>query len=255
MYPSAITIIIVVIALLVLYVTGRSLAYVFKTTEEKLKSEPSVLTELDELRRSLDVKTTMYEMAELDLINIKEEFNAYKKHAEGYISQMEAAIFNKDARIAGLEAATPEKELSKKLWHSRREVAKLKRDLVDATMQIAEIGEKYSKADRDRKDNEALYNSILAQYAELKVKLNAIEQDKPNVEPKPETNLAGLEWAKWVATEDNGEIWAYSYKPKKLKITWEASGYKVYDQITPEQSIALCGRVPLWDDTEPTPCL
>ena len=50
MYPSAITIIIVVMALLVLYVTGRSLAYVFKTTEEKLKSEPSVLTELDELR-------------------------------------------------------------------------------------------------------------------------------------------------------------------------------------------------------------
>ena len=50
MYPSAITIIIVVIALLVLYVTGRSLAYVFKTTEEKLKSEPSILTELDELR-------------------------------------------------------------------------------------------------------------------------------------------------------------------------------------------------------------
>ena len=52
MYPSAITIIIVLIALLVLYATGRSLAYVFKTTEEKLKAEPSIMTELDELRRA-----------------------------------------------------------------------------------------------------------------------------------------------------------------------------------------------------------
>ena len=66
MYPSAITIIIVVIALLVLYVTGRSLAYVFKTTEEKLKAEPSIMTELDELRRANKKLSTMYNQLACD---------------------------------------------------------------------------------------------------------------------------------------------------------------------------------------------
>ena len=193
----------------------------------------------------------MYEMAELDLINIKEEFNAYKKHAEGYISQMEAAIFNKDARIAGLEAATPEKELSKKLWHSRREVAKLKRDLISAAIQIKELGENYNRTDAESNDLAAMYSSVLAKYAECKAKLDAIEQDNS----EPESDISGLNWVKWVATECNGEIWAYSYKPKKLKITWEARDYKDYDQITPEQAIALCGRMPRWEDEEPTPCL
>ena len=93
-------------------------------------------------------------------------------------------------------------------------MAKLKRDLISATAQIAELGDKYRKVERERNEYESMYNSILVQYAELKVKLNAIEQDKPKVEPKL---LSDLSWVKWIAKDKSGNIWAYSDKPEKLK--------------------------------------
>ena len=255
MYPSIITIIIVVMALLVLYVTGRSLAYVFKTTEEKLKSEPSVLTELDELRRSLNVKTTMYEMAEFDLIGVKDEFAAYKKYVEGYISEMETALLSKDTKIAELENSNI-KELSTKLWHSRRVVAKLKRDLISADIQIKELGDNYNRTKAESSDLQAMYNSVLAKYAECKVKLDAIEQAKPAPEPKPD--ISGLEWAKWVATNKDGVIQAFELIVKKASfypswVTEEGNGNRLI--ITEAQAITLCGRVPKWSDDYPTPCL
>lgn len=343
MYPSAITIIIVVIALLVLYVTGRSLAYVFKTTEEKLRSEPSVLTELDELRRSNEKLSTMYDQLAYDHDVLGKEYDEYKANIESFyneqnkslqteldaqiktvqeaqksymnmrnesygrlmrISELEKELSNiryscddsflntveranqlslkcaslentiaefdvykKDAqevhdRITKLYEAEvlAKKELSSKLWHSRREVAKLKRDLISADIQIKELEEKYSSSEKELYEYESMYNSILTQYAELKIKLkaklDAIEQAKPA--PETKTDISGLEWAKWVATNKDGVIQAFELIVKKASfypswVTEEGNGNRLI--ITEAQAITLCGRVPKWSDDYPTPCL
>ena len=103
------------------------------------------------------------------LENTIAEFDVYKKDAQEVHDKLTKLYYSEQ---------TIRNNLSYKLWHSRREVAKLKRDIVKATMQIAELTEKYSKADKYRADYEDMYTNVLAQYAELKVKLNAIEQSK-----------------------------------------------------------------------------
>jgi chromosome segregation ATPase len=204
----------ILIALLVIYFAGKALAWVFSSTEKKVEPEPSIMTELDELRRSNERLSTMYDnlssqaqsydrmirITELEkelsdlrsscddsflntieranqlslkcasLENIIAEFDVYKKDAQ--------EVHDKLTKLYDAEVAT-KKDLSSKLWRSRREVASLKRDLISATAQIAELGDKYRKVERERNEYESMYNSILVQYAELKVKLNAIEQDKP----------------------------------------------------------------------------
>ena len=176
------------------------------------------------------------------LENTIAEFDVYKKDAQE-VHDMITKLY--EAEVAA------KKELSSKLWHSRRDMAKLKRDLVDATIQIAELGDKYSSAERERSEYESLYNSILAQYAELKVKLNAIEQDKA----KARANTAGLEWAKWVATDENGEVYAYKEKPSRDEGEWRSIGSMSWQFYADDHAIviALCGRLPRWEDEEPTP--
>lgn len=91
-------------------------------------------------------------------------------------------------------------------------------------------------------------NDVIKELEELKARVSELENRITN-----STDVSDLYWAKWIATEETGEIWAYSYKPKKLEITWDAIDYHSYDLITPEQAIALCGRVPKWEDDKPTP--
>ena len=289
MYPSAITIIIVVIALLVLYVTGRSLAYVFKTTEEKLKAEPSVLTELDELRTAnkqlsyhcdkykdlIDSRMTTIRKRDGRIAELEKELSDLRSSCDdSFINTVERAnqlslksaslentiaefdVYKKDAqevhdKLTKLYESeqTIRNNLSSKLWHSRREVAKLKRDLAEAAMQIAELGGKYTSSERERGEYESMYNSILTQYAELKVKLNAIEQDKPKVEPKL---LSDLSWVKWIAKEKSGNIWAYSDKPETLSFFWDDINNNKCEAITNDTAVVLCDRVPEWADEEPT---
>ena len=289
MYPSAITIIIVVIALLVLYATGRSLAYVFKTTEEKLKSEPSILTELDELRTAnkqlsyhcdkykdlIDSRMTTIRERDGRIAELEKELSDLRSSCDdSFLNTVERAnqlslkcaslentiaefdVYKKDAqevhdKLIKLYESEQiiRNNLSSKLWRSRREVAKLKRDLISATAQIAELGDKYRKVERERNEYESMYNSILVQYAELKVKLNAIEQDKPNVEPKL---LSDLSWVKWIAKDKSGNIWAYSDKPEKLSFFWDDINNNKCEAITNDMVVVLCDRVPEWADEEPT---
>ena len=260
LHPNAVTVVVIIIALLVIYFAGKALAWVFSSTEKKVEPEPSVLTELDELRRSNEKLSTMYDQLAYDhdvLYKVYEEYKANTEsfhvkhdklraeldaqieisqeiqksyintHNESYerlmrISELEDELSNLRSscddsflntveranklslKCASLENTIAEfdvykkdaqevhdkltklyeseqiirNNLSSKLWHSRREVARLKRDLISATAQIAELGGKYTSCERERSEYESMYNSILAQYAELKVKLNAIEQSK-----------------------------------------------------------------------------
>lgn len=250
LYPNAVAVGIILIYLLVIYLAGRALVWVFSSTEKKVEPEPSIMTELDELMRSNERLSTMYDQLAYDYDVLDNEykklqgdFNAHKStslevlqslndsQSQSYDQMMRIAELEKELsdlrsscndsflntveranqlslKCASLENTIAEfdvykkdaqevhdkltklyeseqiirNNLSSKLWRSRREVAKLKRDLVKATMQIAELGGKYSSAERERSEYESLYNSILAQYAELKVKLNAIEQGKSEVE-------------------------------------------------------------------------
>lgn len=65
-------------------------------------------------------------------------------------------------------------------------------------------------------------------------------------------NSTDLGWAKWVATDATEAIFAYKYKPTKSVAIWKDEANK-YTCITPGQALALCGRVPKWEDKEPTP--
>lgn len=331
LYPNAVTVGVILIALLVIYLAGKALAWVFSSTEKKVEHEPSVLTELDELRRSNEKLSTMYDQLAYDHDVLGKECSEYKSVVESFhikynelLTELDAQIkttqetqklylnthnesherlmriyelekelsnlrsscddsflntieranqlslkcaslentiaefdvYKKDAqevndRITKLYEAevAAKKELYSKLWHSRREVAKLNRDLISAAIQIKELGDKYTSSEKERGEYESMYNSILAQYAELKVKLNAIEQAKAETKP----DISSLSWAKWVATDETGDIWAYSDKPIKLNYSWEAADEA--ELITPVMAIVLCDRVPGWSDEEPTPVI
>lgn len=294
LYPNAVTVVVILIALLVIYFAGRALAWVFSSTEKKIEPEPSIMTELDELRRSNERLSTMYDQLAYDHNVLDNEykkfqgdFNAHKStslevlqslndsQAQSYDRMMRIAelekelsdlrsscddsflntveranqlslkcaslentiaefdVYKKDAqevhdRITKLyeaEVAT-KKELSSKLWRSRREVANLKRDLISATAQIAELGEKYRKADKDRADYEAMYASTLKDYAEIKTKY-----DKHNG---------------WVFVNKDGHIY-HHHKPIKVNGNWETTR-----NINQGVAWALCGRVPEMSDTEAT---
>lgn len=247
LYPNAVPVGVILIALLVIYFAGKALAWVFSSTEKKVEPEPSIMTELDELRRANEKLSTMYDQLAYDHDVLDNEykklqgdfFNAHKSTRLELLQSLndsQSQSYNRMIRIAELEKELSDlrsscddsflntvdranklsmkcaslentiaefdvykkdaqevhdkltklyeseqiirNNLSSKLWRSRREVANLKRDLISATAQIAELGEMYRKADKDRADYEAMYVSVLDDYADLKAKLNAIEQAK-----------------------------------------------------------------------------
>ena len=65
--------------------------------------------------------------------------------------------------------------------------------------------------------------------------------------------LAKYNWAKYVAADKVGSIFAFSKGPVKKVYEWFPQKDDLFKSITEEQAIVLCGRVPQWDDTEPTP--
>ena len=78
-------------------------------------------------------------------------------------------------------------------------------------------------------------------------------------------NVKNLDRVNWVATDKSGSIFAYEAKPYKNRQfdldtdewvdldEWVEGKYCI--DVTEDQAIKLCGRVPKWDDTEPTPVL
>lgn len=79
------------------------------------------------------------------------------------------------------------------------------------------------------------------------------EASEPEPEPEPETDSLDLSWAKWVATDMTGDVYAYESRPYKVETHWLWEDNDRYIDIIPNQAIALCGRVPKWEDSEPTP--
>ena len=77
--------------------------------------------------------------------------------------------------------------------------------------------------------------------------------------------VKNLDRLNWVATDKNGSIFAYEAKPYKNRRfdTYFDEWGELYEwvegkfciDVTEEQSIKLCGKVPQWTDEEPTPVL
>ena len=77
--------------------------------------------------------------------------------------------------------------------------------------------------------------------------------------------VKNLDRVNWVATDKSGSIFAYEAKPYKNRQfdldtdewvdldEWVEGKYCI--DVTEEQSIKLCGKVPQWTDEEPTPVL
>ena len=63
--------------------------------------------------------------------------------------------------------------------------------------------------------------------------------------------LARYNWAKWAAADEDGKIWAFLNKPFRDGSVWNSLLNNF--MITEEQAFILCGRVPQWEDYEPTP--
>lgn len=270
LYPNAVTVGVILIALLVIYFAGKALAWIFNSTEKKVAPEPSIMTELDELRRANERLSTMYDQLAYDYDVLDNKHKSISSEVLQVLSTSQSQSYDRMIRITELEKELSDlrsscddsflntvdranqlslkcaslentiaefdvykkdaqevhdkltklyeseqiirNNLSSKLWRSRREVAKLKRDLISATAQIAELGEKYRKAENG--------------------------------------------WANWIATDIDGAIYAYAEKP--IKIEMEYQWYDIntmHKEITSEQSISLCGRIPEWNDEEPTPVI
>lgn len=80
------------------------------------------------------------------------------------------------------------------------------------------------------------------------------EQVDPETEQiEPETDSPDLSWARWVATDTTGDVYAYESRPYKVEAHWLWEDNDKYIEITPNQAITLCGRLPKWEDEEPTP--
>ena len=91
-------------------------------------------------------------------------------------------------------------------------------------------------------------NDVIKELEELKTRVSELE----NMITKEEVpDILDLVWANWVATDDLGEIWAYSEEPIKTMYWWKSIGGHC-ENITQEQAIFLCGRLPQWSDDEPT---
>ena len=65
----------------------------------------------------------------------------------------------------------------------------------------------------------------------------------------------GLYWAKYVTINAGGHIYAHEVLPTKGRIWWYIESLTKFQIITPEQAMELCGRVPKWEDDEPTPVI
>lgn len=90
-------------------------------------------------------------------------------------------------------------------------------------------------------------NDVIKALEELKARVSELE-NRITKEELPDIS----DWAKWVATDYNGDIWAYAEEPEKV-INWWRALYGQFEKITPKQAMLLCGRVPAWANDEPTP--
>ena len=266
MYPSAITIIIVVIALLVLYVTGRSLAYVFKTTEEKLRSEPSIMTELDELIKTNiklstisnqlvcdpDIKDKAIKCYE-ERVEILEIANRkLETHCNEYKDLLDlcmTTLIERDNHIIELE-----KELSDLRSSCDDSFLNTVERANQLSLKCASLENIIAEFDVYKKDTQQTYDTLRAEYYNKIAEIDKLNKRIADMETTTQSkvNHSDLEWANWVVTDKNGIITACYNKPFKMKGHGIWNSYGKLAVITTTQAMHLCGRVPAWSNDEPT---
>jgi len=94
-----------------------------------------------------------------------------------------------------------------------------------------------------------VYEATKASYEEQLAEVKTEVAKKIGIEPPKERKLIG-----WVVQNDDGGYCKYN-APNFIKgaAGWFARGGMDWTDITPEEAIALCGRLPKWSDDEPTP--
>jgi len=152
---------------------------------ERLKEEQKKLK--DTLENIGDKGSASYKKLTKALVEKEAQLRAATADLKNYEKGLD------NVNRAQIEQQRAQQDAEKSTYQTRREVTELKRDLAEAAMQIAEFGGKYTSSERERGEYESMYNSILTQYAELKVKLNSIEHAKPAPESKSATDISGLE--------------------------------------------------------------
>ena len=93
-----------------------------------------------------------------------------------------------------------------------------------------------------------------ANLADLQAELNKYEI----VDSVPTTRASDspdFYWAKWVATNEDGQIFALEALPVRINKWWYPQSLTMFESITHGQAIKLCGRVPQWEDEKPTPVI
>lgn len=89
---------------------------------------------------------------------------------------------------------------------------------------------------------------------ELNKTVNELKEVIENTEIQNLKALGEFDMVKYVAKNKYGDIFVFSKKPSKGINVWlPETGERWVEGITQEQAYALCGRVPQWEDDEPTP--
>ena len=96
------------------------------------------------------------------------------------------------------------------------------------------------------------FESFKAYHDKIVEHLNQAGESKEAEITRLKNLCVGFSWAKWVATDYSGDIWAYAEEPIKF-INWWRTLDANCEKITPEQAIFLCGRLPEWSEDEPIP--
>ena len=66
---------------------------------------------------------------------------------------------------------------------------------------------------------------------------------------KTQTDMEGI-IVNWVTENREGGFLGHELKPKRQELIWVSDGDMC--TLTPEEADALCSRLPIWDDQEPT---
>ena len=91
-------------------------------------------------------------------------------------------------------------------------------------------------------------NDVIKALEELKTRVSELE-NRITKEEVPDIS----DWAKWVATDEDGCIFAFTVKPTRGESRWGLETKGWFESITITQAMLLCGRVPAWTNDEPTP--
>ena len=87
-------------------------------------------------------------------------------------------------------------------------------------------------------------SDVIKELEELKTRVSELEN---RITKEEVPDISDLSWVKYVAADEDGEIWAYAIAPIMGFTSWMEAGGGC-EAITIDMAVALCGRVPQWPD-------